>query len=52
MRENKSGWAKHRDPISKITNTKRVDRMAQVVKHPVSKLEALSSTPSTTKKKS
>jgi hypothetical protein len=38
-----------RDPISKILNTKRVDRMAQVVGCLLSKCEALSSSLNTTK---
>jgi hypothetical protein len=39
----------NQDTISKITNAKRAGRVAQVVEHLPSKLEAFSSTPSTTR---
>jgi hypothetical protein len=39
------------DPITKISNTKRTGRVAQVIQHLPSKREALISNTSTTKKK-
>jgi hypothetical protein len=39
------------DPISKITNTKRADRVTQVVGHMGSKCEVLTSNPNTAKTK-
>jgi hypothetical protein len=43
--------AKREDPISKISNTKRTGRVAQVVECLPSKHKALSANPCTTKKK-
>jgi hypothetical protein len=42
---------KKRDPISKVTRTKRTESMAQAIDCLPSKCEALSSNSSTTKKK-
>jgi hypothetical protein len=46
-----TGLGIKQDPLLKITYTKRVGRVAQVVKHLPSKHEVLSSISSTTKKK-
>jgi hypothetical protein len=46
-----AGLGIRQHPISKRTNAKRADRVAQVVKHLPSKLKALSSIPISPKKK-
>jgi hypothetical protein len=50
--DSKPAWADcSRDPISNILNTKRAVRVSQVIEHLPSKNEALSSKPTTEKKK-
>jgi hypothetical protein len=44
-------WAKKRDPSSKITRAKRAGNVVQVVERLPSKHKAMSSNPSTTKKR-
>jgi hypothetical protein len=45
-----TGLSIRQDPISKITNTEKADKVTEVIEHLPSKCEAFSSTPTTTTK--